>query len=211
MQDRLLFAKIMVFCLAVALVSNACFAAQPKAFFAEECSAEDISTFLSGDTHFLETGETVGNIIAISQGQEVYCVAQIVLKSKTSGYIALKGAEKQAITDETLNKRLFQTTEFIVQYQQFKKEIKDKAMIWFIVKWNDVSTISTKISGETLDLDLIRGELDSSEAYSVVSELEAKLAQISTALEVLKNKMSATDSLESSFVTKPPIGGETDF
>ncbi|MFH1234962.1 MAG: hypothetical protein V1493_05115 [Candidatus Diapherotrites archaeon] len=209
MQDRLLFAKISVFFLAVALVSNACLAAQPKAFFAEECSAEDISNFVSGDTHFLETGETIGNIIAIRQKEEVYCVVQIVLRSKTSGYIALKGAEKQAITDETLNKRLFQTTEFIVQYQQFKKEIKDKAMTWFIVKWNDASTIATKISGETLDLDLIRGELDNSEAYAIVSELEAKLAQISIALEVLKNKMSATDSLESSFVTKPLVGGET--
>ncbi|MCX6802474.1 MAG: hypothetical protein NT067_05195, partial [Candidatus Diapherotrites archaeon] len=208
MPDRLLCAKAAIFCFAFLMAMQACFCAGQSAFFAYECPAEDISSFVSGDIHVLETGETIGNIIAIGQDKDVFCVAQIVLKSNTSGYIALKGAENQAITDETLNKRLFQTTEFIVQYQAFKKDLKDKALTWFIIKWNDVSTISAKISGETLDLDLIRKALTDSAAQSIVSEMEAKLAQISTALEVLKNKMSSTDSIESSFVTGPVVGGE---
>ncbi|MEM0360522.1 MAG: hypothetical protein QXK06_04275 [Candidatus Diapherotrites archaeon] len=202
------YAKAFFLCLAFSLALHPGFCLNERAFFAYECDATDISNFISSEMNVLESGETVGNIIGITKDKELYCVSQIVSKGKTTGYVAVSGGESQIVTDETLNKRLFQTTEFIAQYQQFKKSISDKAMPWFIAKWNYIGTISVKISSETLDLDLIRSMLKSSKSQSIVSEMDSKLSQISTALNVLKNKMSATENLESTFITKPALGGE---
>jgi len=167
--------------------------------------------FLASETHLLEEGEVPKNIILIGKGEQNYHVVRVMVGEETSAYFALKESVKEVVTEEVLNKQLFQTAEFISNYQEFKQDVKENpALIWFIVNWGEVSTIITKVSDEELDLMLIKSTLSGSSANQIVSEMESRLSAIQTTLNVLKEKMSATDTLEGSFIQpETVVGGET--
>ncbi len=164
--------------------------------------------FIAKETHLLGESELAGNNISIAKGETEYFVVQVTVNSKTTDYIALDKFEKKVIEDQVLNKQLFQTAEFISEYQKFKRDVSDNpALIWFIVNWGEVNTVSNKISNEGLELQLIANELSSSEGLDIVGDMDELLSAIKTTLEVLKNKMSGTDAIEGSFLTSPIVGG----
>lgn len=168
--------------------------------------------YLVNETHLLEQDETLENVLTIKHNEEEYYVVQITYKGKTNSYIALKKFEKKIVENEVLNKQLFQTAEFYIEYQEFKSKVRDNpALIWFIVKWGEVSTISNKIANEGLELDLIRSTLESSSGNEIISQMESMLEAIKTTLDVLKNKMSSTDTKEGSFLTSPTAGEEKEL
>ncbi len=168
--------------------------------------------FLAKETHLLEKGEVPKSIISISKGDNSFYVVRIELEGQTTGYIALNKFKKEVVTNEVLNKQLFQTAEFIEKYQEFKGKVRDNpALIWFIVNWGEVNTIGNKLSNEGLELDLIQSTLKSSSGKSIVSAMESKLETIRINLEVLGKKMNETDTKEGSFLTEPVVGGEKDL
>jgi len=174
--------------------------------------AYEPEVFIAKETHLLDEGELAGDNISIAKGETEYFVVQITVNNKTTGYIALNKFEKVVIEDQVLNKQLFQTAEFISGYQKFKVDVSENpALIWFIVNWGEVNTISNKIANEELELRLIASELNSSKGLDIVSDMDELLAAIKTNLEVLKNKMSGTDAAEGSFLTSPMVGGGSDL
>lgn len=180
--------------------------------FCSFCFSYEPDEFLAKKTHLLEENEVPENIVTITKGDEEFYVVQITKDGETAGYIALQKSSPVIIEGEVKNKQLIQTAEFIVEYQGFKSEVRDNpALIWFIVNWGEVSTISSKISNEELELDLIRDTLNSATGNEIIGKMESKLLSIKTALEVLKKKMSSTDTLEGSFLTQPSVGGGVDL
>lgn len=165
--------------------------------------------FIVKETHLLEKGEVPKSIISINKGNDSFFVVRIELEGHTTGYIALKEFKKEIVTNEVLNKQLFQTAEFIEKYQEFKGKVRDNpALIWFIVNWGEVSTIENKLANEGLELDLIQSTLGSSSGKDIVSGMQEKLGVIRLNLEVLGKKMNETDTEEGSFLTEPVVGGE---
>ena len=165
--------------------------------------------FIAKETHLLEKGEMPKSIISINKGNDSFFVVRIESEGQTTGYIALQEFKKEVVTNEVLNKQLFQTAEFIEKYQEFKEKVRDNpALIWFIVNWGEVSTIENKLSNEGMELDLIQSTLGSSAGKDIVSKMEEKLGVIRLNLEVLGKKMNATDTKEGSFLTGPVVGGE---
>jgi len=168
--------------------------------------------FIAKETHLLGDDELAGDNISIAKGETDYFVVQITVSNKTIGYIALDKFEKKVIENEVLNKQLFQTAEFISEYQKFKLNVSENpALIWFVVNWGEVNTVSNKISNEELELQLIASELNSSEGLDIVGDMGELLSAIKTNLEVLKNKMSGADASEGSFLTTPVVSGDRDL
>jgi len=167
--------------------------------------------YLASETQLIYEGEGIGTVYVVPKGEDSYYVVELELEDETSGYIALPEHREEVVTDNVLSKQLFQTAEFHNEYQTFKKQVADNpGLIWFIANWEEVSTISTKIEAEGIDFIFMRDKLDGKGA-DILSEMESRLSDISDSLTILRNKMSAAETLEGSFLTAPEAGSESDL
>lgn len=181
-------------------------------FFSNPIHAYEPTAFIINETNLLSTGESLGEYLEITLDDESYYVVKVLVAEEFVGFIALQKEKEEVIEGEVTVKQLFKTTDFIIQYSEFKKEVKENPYAdWFITKGKIAKNLADSLKNEENDLVIVDNQLNDPTASEMISELKTLLATLATKTLLLAESMNNANNLEISFLSKPYVDGELEL